>query len=109
MAAKPKRDAPALPLGDLLRDLALLRAADVDLTSVLAESKPTSASTKDSTSTQDDEVSASVERSQEFAKDARAALRVLNRGEVEKEGNRIDEVRSELEEIVQGLEGASVN
>lgn len=97
-----------LPLSDTLRDLALLRASDLDFASLLAESEP--ASTPSSNTTPENpvtnDVRDSVQRSYEFVSEARAALKILNRNEVDKEGLRVDEVRGRLEEVLQGLEGA---
>ena len=83
-----------LSLNDTLRDLALLRACDVDLTSVLPS---------ESNTAEKSEVDDTVERSYEFVREARAALKVLNRGEVDKQGNRVENVRRSLEDVLQGL------
>lgn len=87
-----------LSLNDTLRDLALLRACDVDLTDTL--------DTK-SVAEQKSESDTSVDRSYEFVHEARAALKVLNRGEVEKQGTRVEEIRSNLEDVAQGLNAQS--
>jgi hypothetical protein len=83
-----------LSLNDTLRDLALLRACDIDLASVLP---------KESQSNEKSPVDESVDRSHEFAAAARAALKIVNRGEVEEQGNRVENVRSSLEDVLQGL------
>lgn len=99
-----------LPLSDTLRDLALLRASDLDFASVLAESEPSSTQLESSNTAPEnsvtDDVRDSVQRSYEFVSEARAALKILNRNEVDKEGLRVDEVRGRLEDVLQGLEGA---
>ena len=84
-----------LPLNDTLRDLALLRACDVDFTNLL----PTDESATREKSTIDD----SVDRSYEFVREARAALKVLNRGEVDQQGARVENIRGSLEDVMQGL------
>ena len=84
-----------LPLSDTLRDLALLRASEIDLASCIPVS--TSKETEP-------EKELSVVRSHEFVEEARAALRILNRGVVDKEGAKIDELRNDLEETIIGIE-----
>ncbi|EKM54009.1 uncharacterized protein PHACADRAFT_257579 [Phanerochaete carnosa HHB-10118-sp] len=84
-----------LSLNDTLRDLALLRACDLDLASVLP---PESAS--DTKSPADE----SVDRSYEFVREARGALKVQNRGEVERQGSRVEDIRGTLEDTKRGLE-----
>jgi hypothetical protein len=84
-----------LPLADTLRDLALLRASDVDLASVLPDrdgaAKP-------------DMNAQSVQRSYEFVKEARATLRLQNRGDLDHHGDNVERIREGLEEVVKGLE-----
>lgn len=84
-----------LSLNDTLRDLALLRACDVDFTAMLPQ---------ESTRAERSEADMSVDHSFEFVREARAALKLLNRGEVEKQGSRVEDVRSTLEDVVQGLD-----
>ena len=96
MASKTK----PLSLSETLRDLALLRAADVNLASVLSpdeSSPPTTALTTSQT------VDASVQESFEFAREARAVVRMLHRGDVDKEGRKIDEMRGLMQEVLDGL------
>ncbi|KAL6308176.1 hypothetical protein BKA93DRAFT_726249 [Sparassis latifolia] len=90
MAPKPN----PLPLSDTLRDLALLRASDLDLSTVLPPSAMTTSGS----------VNDAVKRSYEFAQEARMVLRLLNRGKVEKQGSRVEDVRSKLEDVLQGLD-----
>ncbi|KIP06424.1 hypothetical protein PHLGIDRAFT_30487 [Phlebiopsis gigantea 11061_1 CR5-6] len=87
-----------LSLNDTLRDLALLRACDVDLSSALPQEKMAAEPT---------EVDKSVDRSYEFAREARAALKLMNREEIEKQGARVEEVRGVLEDVTKGLESQS--
>ncbi|KAH8997660.1 hypothetical protein EDB86DRAFT_2769690, partial [Lactarius hatsudake] len=82
-----KKDAPPLALEDTLRDLAILRASGVDLAAVLAS---TTADT-------------SVARSYEFARAARAAITISNRGDVEAQVERVNDVREKLEDVAAGL------
>ncbi|KAI0666712.1 hypothetical protein C8Q78DRAFT_446542 [Trametes maxima] len=90
-----------LPLSSTLHDLALLRASDVDFAALLPQdfSPATSAPASDAA------VEDSVQRSIEFSRAARAALKLLHTGAVEKEGARVDLVREQLEDVVEGLDG----
>ena len=97
--AKKAKDTKALPLADTLRDLALLRASDVDLAALLPAN-----STNSNSSAVDDEVEASVANSSEFIKEARKALKVQDRGDAEMQGKKLDDVRSKFEDVLDGLE-----
>ncbi|CAL1707817.1 unnamed protein product [Somion occarium] len=90
-----------LPFNETLRDLALLRASDIDFSSILP---PSNAS--EETSDADKDVDATLQRSYEFVKEARAALKILNRGDVDTQGARVEDVRSRLEDMLQGLDSA---
>ena len=87
-----------LPFNETLRDLALLRASDIDFSSVL----PSKA--VEDRSVVDQEVDATLQRSYEFVKESRAAIKVLNRGDVDTQGSRVEDLRSRLEDVLQGLE-----
>lgn len=89
-----------LPLNETLRDLALLRSCDVDLSTLIPPNASTAAEAEQS------EADATVERSFEFVKEARAALKIMNREEVEKQGSRVEEIRSTLDDVAQGLDDA---
>ena len=91
-----------LPLSETLRDLALLRASDVDLAACLPLDGPTSPA--DGAGYPIDQ---SVARSYEFVKEARAAIKLLNRGEVDTQGGRVEDLRSRLEDVLKGLENAT--
>ncbi|KAI0644367.1 hypothetical protein C8Q79DRAFT_766864 [Trametes meyenii] len=87
MTAKPDaKSTHPLPLSSTLHDLALLRASDVDFTALLPQSSATSAPASDPA------VEDSVQRSIEFSRAARAALKLLHTDAVEKEGARVDVV-----------------
>lgn len=93
-----------LPLSGTLRDLAVLRASGVDLTPL--QNAPSSAN---SNSIADDpavsDVETSVAKSYEFVHEARQAMRVMNRGDVEAQGVKVDQARAELEDILTKLGG----
>ena len=90
-----KKDVPPpLALEDTLRDLAVLRASNVDLAAVLDTAPlPTTTTATD----------ASVLRSYEFARAARAAIKIRNRGDVEAQVERVNDVRDKLEDVAAGL------
>lgn len=87
-----------MPLDDTLRDLALIRACDIDLSSLVPASQVQSS--RESTTGNIDK---SVERSYEFAREARAALKILHREEAEKQGTKIEDIRNTLEDTLAGL------
>lgn len=109
ITAKARRkDAAPLALEDTLRDLAILRASSVDLAAVLASSAhngpPLSTTTVTGNTT--DEAAAidvSVFRSYEFSRAARAAIKIRNRGDVEAQVERVNDVRDKLEDVGAGL------
>ncbi|KAI9059104.1 hypothetical protein FKP32DRAFT_1157183 [Trametes sanguinea] len=112
--AKPSTGSKAvhpLPLHSTLHDLALLRASDLDLAALLP--RPPSSSTASESSSAPDgaaadaEVEDSVRRSLAFAREARAALKLLHAEAVEKEGARVDGLRERLEDVVQGLDASA--
>ena len=94
-----KKDTPPLAFEDTLRDLAILRASNVDLAAVLA-SNTTLPTTSSADATEED---VSVSRSYEFARAARAAIKIRNRGDVEAQVERVNDVRDKLEDVALGL------
>lgn len=101
---------PPLGLDDTLHDLAVIRSSDIDLATILASAIPApshTAPTVTSTAAPLVNVDTSVARSHEFVQAARAAIRIKNRGEVEAQGERVNDVRGQLEEVVEGLVGGS--
>lgn len=101
--SKPPSDAKALPLGDTLRDLALLRASDIDLAAILQEQPISQVNPSATGACIDEEKEKLVDRSYEFVRETRAALRLVNRDEVNDHGKRIEGLRSELEDATVGM------
>lgn len=100
--------AKPLALSDTLRDLALLRVSDVDLDSLLPPEKSTNTSaTGTSTGTGEDDVDSSVKDSYEYASEARKAIKLLNKGDVDIQGAKVEDLRSQLEDMLKGLEQKS--
>ena len=89
MTSKSKRP---LPLSDILRDLALLRASGHDTVKIFKESS-------DTTTPSSDSLNSSVESSYNYIATVRAALKLSDSGKLETEGKKIDEVRSKYEEL----------
>ncbi|KAJ7497119.1 hypothetical protein FB451DRAFT_217249 [Mycena latifolia] len=86
-----------LSLSATLRDLALLRASGLDVASLvpsLATQAPLTPNAADST----------VERSYEFVQQARTAIKIYNRGDVENVGSAVETVRTKVEELSKGLQ-----
>jgi len=81
----------SLPLSVTLNDLALLRASDVDLSSVLEPSKETP-------------FEESLQSSLELAKEARAVMKIANNGSIDNQGARIDGIRAQCEEVLTNLD-----
>ncbi|KAL4248024.1 hypothetical protein ABKN59_002402 [Abortiporus biennis] len=106
MAEKHSKPNP-LPMSETLRDLAMLRVSEIDFSSLL----PSDENTMDTSSQtdQDKKVDDIVEKSFEFVKEARAAIKIQNRGDVEKEGAKVEVVRSRLEDVIIGLDTAKEN
>ena len=109
MSNPGKPDAKAirpLPLSLTLHDLALLRASDIDFASLLPPPTPDQSSAgKDSEGSGDAAIQDSVQRSMEFSREARAALKLLHTDAAEREGARVDQIREKLEDAMKGLDG----
>jgi len=87
-----------LPLGDVLRDLAVLRASDVDLSDGTSFPDVESADSANEA----DGIQKSVQQSYQFVKEAREALKVHQRGDLDKQGDKLAILRSQLEELRDG-------
>jgi len=88
--SKPNQEHP-LPLSATLADLAAIKAADMDLRSILpmpAEPEP-----EDVT----------LQASYEFVRNARAVLDIQKHGAVEAEGGKMEKIREELEDLLRAL------
>ena len=103
-----RKGASLLALEYMLRDLAIPCVSSVDLATVLASSLHTVAPlpTTLTAGNMTEEAAAmdtSVLRSYEFAHAARAAIKIRNRGYVEAQVERVNEVRDKLEDVAAGL------
>jgi hypothetical protein len=95
-----KLDAKPLSLSATLRDLALLRASEPDVALLL----PTVQDTRNRGTP--DATDLIVERSYQFVQQARAAIKLYHRGDVENVGEGVEAVRTKTEELSNGLESA---
>ncbi|KAG1840229.1 hypothetical protein C8R48DRAFT_740835 [Suillus tomentosus] len=87
-----------LPLHDTLRDLALLRASSVDLSGLIADDTTSSQASKEA-----EGVEESTIQSYAFVREVRAALRMHNSGEAQKQATRIEKVQVELVDVLRSL------
>lgn len=87
-----------LPLGDVLKDLAVLRASDVDLSDGKTLPGPESADSANEA----DGTHESVQESYRFVKEAREALRVHQRGDLDSQGDELGTLCHKLEELRDG-------
>lgn len=86
-------------LSDTLRDLALLRASDLDLATLV----PTTV-TKDDTQVKEGEAAEeSLKNSYQYIRLARNIVKTNDRGDVDVQGQRIERVREELSNVDEGL------
>ena len=92
-----------LSLEDTLHDLAVIRASGIDLAAILDSTVPAPAAAAAPTA-----ADTTVARSHEFAQAARTAIKIRNRGDVEAQGERVNGVRGQLEEVVEGLVESSI-
>ncbi|KAK1229171.1 hypothetical protein PQX77_007743 [Marasmius sp. AFHP31] len=92
-----KKQAQSFPLKDVLRDLAVLRVSDIELATLL----PSPAIQTDPEPSQS---SAELQRSYEYVQNARAVIRIKDRGTLDSEvSNPLEKSRNTLEETLKGL------
>ena len=93
---KAKASTKFLALADILHDLAVLRATEVEI------SKSNDTQTDSSTP-----VAVSVASSYEYTRAARNMIRLHDSNKVEREGARIDDLRSKLEDLLEELDAGN--
>lgn len=98
MSRTPSNKPNPLPLANVLQDLAVLRASDVNL----SDGTPFPDAESADGANEVDGVRKSVQQSYQFVREAREALRVHQRGDLDKQGNELDVLRSKLEELRDG-------
>ncbi|KAF8813646.1 hypothetical protein BYT27DRAFT_7056092, partial [Phlegmacium glaucopus] len=92
-----------LPLSDILRDLALLRASGHDIPEIFKATQQSPEATPSSSSTSMVE-SSSVAASYNYIATVRAALKLNNSGKLEARGKKIEDIRNKYEELLECLE-----
>ncbi|KAF7428458.1 hypothetical protein PC9H_007682 [Pleurotus ostreatus] len=95
--SKKSKDTKAFPLNETLRDLALLRSSDIDLSKLGL--KPESSSSQEV----EGEVSDSVKLSYEYVAEAKKVMAIANKGTVDSLADNIESLRGQLDEISQGF------
>jgi hypothetical protein len=103
LKAKAATNLP-LSLEDTLHDLAMIRSSDIDLAAILASAMPEPSPVAPTAAAPLADVGAFVARSHDFVQAARAAIQIRD---VEAQGERVNDVRGQLEEVVEGLVGGS--
>jgi hypothetical protein len=96
MAAKAK-DMKPFPLENTLRDLALLRVSEIDMEELLPRA------------TVNGKEGSVVGESYELVREARKALKIQHGGGVGRQGEKVEEVRNEIEELLEGVGGHFFN
>ncbi|EGN99559.1 hypothetical protein SERLA73DRAFT_179638 [Serpula lacrymans var. lacrymans S7.3] len=94
----------SLQKNEILRDLAIFRASDIDLSKLIPDeiNKETRPS-EGADAVEAEAIRVSTERSYEFVKETRAVLDAFNRGDPEAQGKKIEEIQSKLEEVIKDL------
>lgn len=95
--SKKSKDTKAFPLSETLRDLALLRSSDIDLSKLGL--KPESHSGQEI----DSDVSDSVKLSYEYVAEAKKVMEIANKGSVDSLADDVESLRGKLDVISQGL------
>lgn len=95
-----KTPAKVLPIADILRDLAVLRASDTEIPETLLKSNVDDADPPSGTPSI---VAESVANSYEYTRASRIAIKLHDSGKVDSEGGKIDHLRSKLEELSEVL------
>ena len=96
MMPTSKEKEQGLPLGAVLRDLALLRASGVDLSLLVPGTGECS----------DGVIEGSVAASYSFVEEGRRVIRLHGRGDLGAEGEKVEAIRAELEGVARGLAAA---
>ena len=91
-----------LPLTSTLRDLAVLRAASIDL-STLPDPSSDSPTTNSSSPRTKPEVQKSVQDSSDYIREVRAAIRLEQSGRMEAAGENIEKLLQTMDELTDEL------
>ncbi|KAJ8077038.1 hypothetical protein PM082_001461 [Marasmius tenuissimus] len=92
-----KKQAQSFPLKDVLRDLAVLRVSDIELATLLPSTTTQIDSEPSQTTTE-------LQQSYEYVQNARAVIRIRDRGTLDSEvSDPLEKSRNTLEEALKGL------
>lgn len=97
MSGKSKASANVLPLAGVLRDLAVLRASEIELPDSLLRSEHGMQIRTPSP------VTTSVNSSYEYTKAARMAIKLHSSGRVDAEGAKVDDIQKKIEDLLSNL------
>lgn len=93
------KDQKPFALPDILRDLALLRASDLDLAALIPAT-----SVGDTQQTPENKaVEETLRSSYDYVRSARTVIKINDRGDVDVQGQRIESVREKLSNVEEGL------
>ncbi|KAJ8494555.1 hypothetical protein ONZ45_g13205 [Pleurotus djamor] len=95
--SKKAKDVKAFPISDTLRDLALLRASDVDLSTLVTPQSSASAGPVDEATKK------AVDLSYTYVAETRKTVAINNKGNVDVLGEEIEGLRGKLDEVSEGL------
>ena len=95
-----KTPVKVLPIADILRDLAVLRASDTEIPEILLKSTVNDADTPSEACSL---VAKSVTNSYEYTRTSRRVIKLHDSEKVDSEGAKIDHLRSKLEELLEVL------
>lgn len=101
----PSKQTTPFAAGGILEDLALLRASDVDVSSILQDVSETDPRSSTVESPVNSDASKSVADSYKFAAAARAAIRLHDRGDIDVAGGKVDKLVESLDDVLDGLQG----
>ncbi|KAF5322859.1 hypothetical protein D9619_001385 [Psilocybe cf. subviscida] len=100
MSKPTKTPVKPLPLADVLRDLAVLRSSSKDIPTLFKLPNETPV---DTAAGNDNAVDAAVKSSYDFVQASRAAIRLHDSGKLDAQGTRIEQVRNQYEDMLDGL------
>jgi len=97
MSSKSRASAKVLPLADILRDLAVLRASEAEIPDSLLKGE-------NEIQMHTSPITASVASSYEFTQAARTAIKLHNSGKVDTEGAKVDNIQKKIVDALERLD-----
>ncbi len=93
------KDQKPFALTNTLRDLALLRASDLDFAALV----PTTLADETQQTEESRAIEESLKNSYEYVRTTRAVLKANGRGDVDLQGQRIEGIRENLSDVEKGI------